>query len=89
MIKPIGKMMVVVEESGEVKSASGISFQDTKKFGQIVTGIVEAIGDEVDKVKIGDKVYYLAKSGDEIKTEGSKVWYFMAQDMIKGVEIDD
>lgn len=89
MIKPVGKNILVKEKSGEVQSATGVSFTATKKYGAVIEGEVVAIGDEVTKCKVGDIVIYLAKSGDELDREGAYIRYLMVEDMIRAIKVLD
>lgn len=69
-VEAFGHSVVVREESAEKKSASGIMFSDTKKWGELAHGVVLSKGSLVsNEIKTGDTVCYLAKSGTEVSKD--------------------
>lgn len=80
-----GHNIVVHEESAEKKSASGIMFEDKKKWGELAYGVVLSKGSLVSQeIKEGDTVCYLAKSGTECSKDGSYTVRVMEDNCILG-----
>jgi len=64
-IRPLGNNVVIKQEKVEEKSKMGIILT-TNKEDQTLTGVVEAVGNSVEEIKIGDKVVFAPFSGKEL-----------------------
>ena len=63
---------VLVEEPvlKEQKNEIGLYIpEEEKKWGQTTSGKVTSVGPDVKGVNVGDKIYYMAKAGETIKTD--------------------
>lgn len=68
-IKPLGERVLVKIEQLQEKTASGIIIPQTAQE-KTQTGVVEAIGDEVKTVKVGEKIMHDKYAGTSIKIDG-------------------
>lgn len=69
------KDYVLVEEpiEEEKKSEGGIILaQDKVDYTSPIENVVTAVGKDVEEVKVGDRIIYLARSGTELKHSGHK-----------------
>lgn len=71
MLKPLGKRVVIKVAETEETTESGFvlpsSSKEKEQYGEII-----AVGsdiEEVDGVKVGDKVYFKSYSGSEVEYE--------------------
>lgn len=76
MIQPLFKNILVKPLEAEKVSTGGIIIPDAAKEKPLL-GEVIAVG-EVTNIKVGDKVYYKAWGGNEVKVD--KVEYLIIED---------
>ncbi len=86
-IKPIGNRVLIRTEEGEEKTAGGIFIPQTAQE-KTQTGVVEAIGDDKEKIKVtvGQKVIYDKYAGTSIKTEGKEKLLVKGEDILAVVD---
>jgi chaperonin GroES len=70
-IKPVGNRVLVELSKVEEKTKSGILLPNSSNTTTSNTGIIVAIGNISEDIKIGDKVFFKPHSGTKI-TETSK-----------------
>lgn len=84
-VTAFGHNIVVREESSGKTSASGIMFEDKKKWGELAHGVVLSKGTLVsDEIKVGDEVCYLAKSGTEVSKDNKYTERIMEENTVLG-----
>lgn len=71
-VRPLGKRVLVKPVEEKEESASGLIIPDSAK-GHVnyFVGQILDIGQEVSRVKTGDRVAYLKYGYDEVKVEGN------------------
>lgn len=86
-IKPIGDRVLVKMEDVEEKTAGGIYIPQTAQE-KTQTGVVEAIGDDKDviKVKKGDKIMYDKYAGTSVTINGKDYLLMKMQDIMAIIE---
>lgn len=72
MIKPIKKNVVVLLDEREEKTAGGIIVPKKPDELPSSTGIIMAIGSEVEDVEVGQRVVFQALDGHDIKIDGQE-----------------
>ena len=72
MIKPIKKNIVVLVDERQEKTAGGIIIPQKPDEMPSSTGIVMAVGSEVEDVEVGQKVIFQALDGHDIKIDGKE-----------------
>lgn len=82
-VKPLGERVLIRPVEEENRTSSGLYIPDTAKE-KPQTGIVIAIGDEEDeiKVKVGQKVLFPKYTGTEIKLDGVEHLIMDADDIL-------
>lgn len=79
--QPLGKR-VLVERVEETKTtASGIIIPDNAKEKPL-SGEVKAVGNEVENVKVGDKVVFAKYGGTEVSFEGKNYLVLNIDDVL-------
>ena len=68
-VQPLGMRVLVRPIEQEAKTASGLILPDSAKEKPQI-GEVVAIGDEVEMVKVGQKILFPKYTGTEIKLDG-------------------
>jgi chaperonin GroES len=68
-LNPLGKNIIVKQEEAKNKTESGIITGNTQKPNQ---GVVLAIGDEVEKIKKGDKIIFSGFGRQPMEHEGEQ-----------------
>ena len=76
-IKPLGNRVVATREEVKSQTASGLFLPDDAKEKPVVA-IVQAVGKEVNDIKVGDKILYKEYSTTEIKVNGTE--YLIVED---------
>jgi chaperonin GroES len=86
-IKPIGDRVLVRLEEVEKKTAGGIFIPETAQE-KTQTGVVEAIGDDKDAIKVaaGQKVMYDKYAGTTVKIDGKEKLLLKASDILAIIE---
>lgn len=69
MIQPIQHYVLLGAPQQETQTAGGIILSEARQKRQAT---VEAIGEDVTAVKVGDQVIYRPYAGDQIKHEDKK-----------------
>ncbi len=68
-VQPLGMRVLVRPIEQEAKTASGLILPDSAKEKPQI-GEVVAVGDEVEMVKVGQKILFPKYTGTEIKLDG-------------------
>lgn len=86
-VKPLGDRVLVKVEQGEEKTKGGLFIPDTAKE-KTTTGVVEAIGDDTEKikVKVGEKVMYDKYAGTSITIDDVDYLVIKAEDLLAVVK---
>lgn len=79
--KPLGERVLVERREEYTKTASGIIIPDNAKEKPL-EGVVQAIGNEVKEVKVGDKVVFGKYSGTEVKIDGKEYLILKLEDVL-------
>lgn len=84
---PLGDRVLVKLAEVEEKTAGGIYIPQTAQE-KTQTGVVEAIGDDKDviKVKAGDKIMYDKYAGTSVKVDGEEKLLLRMSDILAIVE---
>jgi chaperonin GroES len=71
-ITPLADRVLLKVEVAEKKTASGLFIPDTATQAKTQIGLVVAVGDDKEKIKVapGNKVMYDKYAGNDIKIEG-------------------
>ena len=72
MIKPIKKNVVVLVDEREEKTAGGIIIPGKPDEVPPGTGIIMAVGSEVEDVEVGQRVVFRALDGHDVKIDGKE-----------------
>lgn len=84
ILKPIGDQIAVIRDEIEKKTAGGIILQEGKAIVP-GSGTVFAVGNYVEEVKEGDKVYFsamsVAKAGRTVEIEGQEFLIIKEEDL--------
>lgn len=81
MIKPLGKRVIIKRFEAEEKTASGIVIPTQAKEKPQMAEVV-ATNEEVDDLKIGDKVLFKKFGGTDIKIDGEELIVVDAEDIL-------
>lgn len=84
-LNPLGIRLLVKPFQQETTTATGIFIpqkEDMPERGEVV-----AIGDLVEKIKVGDKVLFKKYSVDEVKIDAEKMLIIAESDIIAKVEV--
>lgn len=86
-VKPLADRVLVKVEMSEKKTAGGLYIPDTAQEKTQV-GIVRAIGDDKEKIKVkdGDKVMFDKYAGSSIKIDGEEHLILKGEDIIAIVQ---
>lgn len=85
MLRPLGKLVVVVEKKQENKTASGIILQDPSINGSS-SGIVVAVGPDATLVSVGDVVSCLWSKGTVVRDQGQQYVILNQDDIVAVIE---
>ena len=83
-IQPIGKRVLVKRQEEMKVTKGGIIIPDTVTE-KPMEGTVMATGDEIDKLKVGQRVLFRKFGGVEISKMGDIMFLIMSQDDILGI----
>lgn len=73
-MKAIGSFVVIETEKEEVKNQMGlIMTESNEKSIRYKLGKIKSIGDNIDGLNIGDRVYYDSAAGSDIRIDGQKL----------------
>lgn len=81
--KPNGKRVLVEQDSVSDKTESGIIIPDGAKQ-KPNSGVIRAIGGQVEEARVGDQVLYGKYAGTEVELDGTE-YLIMVEDDILGV----
>ncbi len=85
MLRPLGKRVIIKRLEAEEKTASGIVLPSQAKekpqFAEVI-----AVSNEVEDIKVGDKVVFKKYVGTEIKVDGDEVTICDIADILAIVE---
>lgn len=84
-IKPLGERVLVKMEQLQEKTASGIIIPQTAQEKTQI-GVVEAIGDEVKNIKVGDKIMHDKYAGTSVKKDGSEYLILNLKDVLAVID---
>lgn len=85
MLKPLKDRLLVSYLDKEEKTAGGIIIPDTAKE-RPQKGKVEAIGKEVEDIKVGNVIMFKTYSPDNIKMEGKEYGILKMEDVMGIIE---
>lgn len=80
-IKPLGERVLVKMDKVEEKTAGGIFIPQTAQEKTQIA-VVEAIGDEVKTVKVGDKILHDKYSGTAVKLDNEDYLILNIKDVL-------
>jgi chaperonin GroES len=85
---PVGDRILVKPKEKETKTKGGLFIPDTAQDEKITEGIVVAVGDDKDaiKVKKNDHIIYDKYAGTTIKVEGDEMLIMKNDDVLAVVE---
>jgi chaperonin GroES len=83
-IKPLGDRVVAVREQAPTKTASGLYLPDTAKE-KPVYATVQAVGRDVEQLKVGDKIVYKEYSTTELSVDGTEYLIVKEDDVLATV----
>lgn len=81
-IKPLGERVLVKMDKVEEKTVGGIFIPQTATQEKTQIAVVEAIGDEVKTVKVGDKIIHDKYSGTSFKQDGEEYLILNIKDVL-------
>jgi chaperonin GroES len=84
-LKPLKDRVFIAYTEDIEKTAGGIYVPDTAKE-KPQKGKVEAVGSEVEEVKVGDEVMFDRYSGSKVKLNGSEHLIIKEEDILGIVE---
>lgn len=84
-ISPLGERIVAKSIEAESKTASGLYLPDSAKE-KSKTAEVQAIGDKVKSVKIGDRIIFKEYSTSDIKIDGVEYLIIKEEDVLATVK---
>ena len=80
-IKPLGERVLVKMDKVEEKTAGGIFIPQTAQEKTQIA-VVEAIGDEVKTVKVGEKILHDKYAGTSVKMDGEEYLILNIKDVL-------
>ena len=80
-IKPLGERVLVKMDKVEEKTAGGIFIPQTAQEKTQIA-VVEAIGDEVKTLKVGDKILHDKYAGTTFKQDGEEYLILNIKDVL-------
>ena len=80
-IKPLGERVLVKMDKVEEKTAGGIFIPQTAQEKTQIA-VVEAIGDEVKTVKVGEKILHDKYAGTTFKQDGDEYLILNIKDVL-------
>ena len=80
-IKPLGERVLVKMDKVEEKTAGGIFIPQTAQEKTQIA-VVEAIGDEVKTVKVGQKILHDKYAGTSVKMDGDEYLILNIKDVL-------
>lgn len=83
-IKPLADRVVAVREKAASKTASGIYLPDGAKEKPVMA-TVEAVGPQVQGIKVGDRILYKEYSTTEIRIDGVEYLIVKEEDVLATV----
>lgn len=83
-IKPLADRVVAVREVAATKTASGIYLPDNAKEKPVLA-VVQAVGPQVNSLKVGDKIVYKEYSTTELKIDGTEYLIVKEEDVLATV----
>ncbi|MDH8678638.1 co-chaperone GroES [Fusibacter bizertensis] len=85
MLRPLGKRVIIKRLEAEEKTASGIVLPSQAKEKPQMAEVI-AVSNEVEDIKVGDKVVFKKYVGTDIKVEGDEVTICEIADILAIVE---
>ncbi len=85
MLRPLGKRVIIKRLEAEEKTASGIVLPSQAKEKPQMAEVV-AVSNEVEDIKVGDKVVFKKYVGTEVKVEGEELTICDIADVLAVVE---
>jgi len=83
-MRPLGVFIILKQDKPEEQTKSGILI--TNVVDKPTTAVIIAIGDEVTKVKVSEKVLFKKYAPDEIKHNDEDYLIISQQDIIAVIE---
>ena len=82
------KNRILVERVEEETTDTGIIVTTSASKDRPLEGTVVAVGDEVDDIKVGDKIYFNKYSGSDVTIEGENYILLTTEDVQGVMEAD-
>lgn len=86
MIRPLGKNIIVSVQEADKVTSTGIVLKVSIEPDK---GVVEAIGDDVTEVKVGDKLFLDWNQAQKIEEKSNKDLYLISIDHVVWVYEDE
>ena len=80
-ITPLADRVVAVREAAETKTASGLYLPDNAKE-KPTFAVVKAVGPEVTKLKVGDKIIFKEYSTTELRINNTEYLIVKEEDVL-------
>ncbi len=80
-VRPLGERVLVKMEKVEEKTAGGIFIPQTSQEKTQIA-VVEAVGDDVKTVKVGEKILHDKYSGTSVKIDGDEYLILDIKDVL-------
>lgn len=84
-LKPLKKNVLVAENKKQTQTESGIIL-DSQGNGESKTGVVLAIGPEVELVEVGDKILLMWNKAQVITVDGAQRVMIKEEDIVAVLE---
>lgn len=80
-LQPLGDRVVAVKEEAASTTASGLYLPDSAKE-KAISAVVKAVGADVKRVKVGDRIIYKEYSTTEIKVDTTDYLIVKEEDIL-------
>jgi len=73
-MKAIGSFVVIETEKEEVKNSMGLIMTEAnEKSIRYKLGIIKSVGDDVNGLSVGNRIYYDSAAGSDIRIDGQRL----------------
>lgn len=83
-IKPLADRLLAVREEAQSKTASGIYLPETSKEKSVIAKVI-AIGPDVKRVAVGERIVYKEYATTELKVDGTDYLIVKEEDVLATV----
>lgn len=84
-IKPLADRVVATREEAATQTASGLYLPDNAKEKPVMA-VVQAVGPDVESLKVGDKIVYKEYSTTELKINDKEYLIVKEEDVLATVQ---